>query len=135
MMHAALERSVVAVHGLRRNRFYILHNIYNNPEITISQLSKATVIDVGNVSRMVRAFDGEGLVYRESKDGNRRTFYLSLTEKGIDLYKKVNADLQEELKHLLKDVDDAELMQFIDVLHKLYTLFRISYDSRQLDSD
>lgn len=135
VFHLELDKFILALHGLRRTRFYILRNVYHNPEISISHLSNISLTDVASTSRIVRSLEKEGLVNRSSKEGDRRTFYISLTADGAKLYEQANADLQASLKDRFEKMDSEQLAHFLQILTTLRDNFREHYESLLPDDE
>lgn len=121
--HEELDKAVLAYHGLRRARFYTLRNIYNNPDISITQLSTLTLADVASTSRIVRSLEKEGLVSRRSDDNDRRMYYISLTDDGKALLEEANAAMQADLINRFENIDFDQLTSVHEMLEQLVKIF------------
>jgi DNA-binding MarR family transcriptional regulator len=71
-----------------------------------------------DITRLLDRLDERDLVTRERRAGDRRTVYVGLTESGIHLLNKLNAEVRachtQQLGHLSPD----ELRQLTDLLRK-----------------
>lgn len=97
LLNSAADRHVLAQHDLRQTRYYVLHHLYHNPDLTLAQLSELVLIYSASASRMVHSMETEGLVVREADPTDRRQFTLRLTENGRKFYETVSADLAADV--------------------------------------
>lgn len=109
IFHIASDKSILARHGLRRVRFYMLHHIHQNPGLSITRLSELSFADTASTSRIVYSLEKEGLVHRQSKENDRRKFLLSLTDAGKALYEKANTELEADIQKRFNSIDSDQL--------------------------
>jgi len=128
LFHLASDKSVMAHHGLRRVRFYMLRHLYQNPGISITQLGTLSFTDPGNTSRMVYGMEQKGLVQRRSDDNDRRLYVLSLTDAGKELYEKANTDLTVDIQKRFATIAPEELARLLQSSQRLSLVL-----SRHLD--
>ena len=119
LMHIAIDKFVMARHGLRRVRFYILRHLYENPGISITRLSELSFADTASISRMITGLEKKGLVQRETSEEDRRLFVLSLTATGKAKYEAANADLQADIHQRFVNIAPDMLA---DILQKTQLL-------------
>jgi DNA-binding MarR family transcriptional regulator len=119
LCHVASDKFILARHGLRRVRFYMLRHLYQNPGISITRLSTLSFTDVASTSRMVSGLEEKGLVLRKSKEGDRRLFVLSLTDTGKALYEEANADLRVDIQKRFTLIGPNELSNVLQNAQKL----------------
>lgn len=119
------DRHVLARHGLTLPRFHVLQHLHNEPGISFARLSALMLTDRANTSRIVRGMELDGLVTRRQNEGDRRSYFLQLTDKGAALYaqaaaahdgdiqtrfdrssRRVEPDLVARLRSLQHDLDD-----------------------------
>lgn len=119
LMHIVIDKYVLAQHGLRRVRFYMLRHLYQNPGISITDLSKLTFTDTASTSRMITGLEKDGLVRRESKAGDRRFFILWLTEAGKAKYEAANDDLQADIRKRFSNIAPDTLANILQAVRTL----------------
>ena len=119
LCHIASDKFILARHGLRRVRFYMLRHLYQNPGISITRLSTLSFTDAASTSRMVYGMEEKGLVQRKSKEGDRRLFVLSLTDAGKAIYEEANADLRADVQKRFASIDPDELDNLLQNAQKL----------------
>ena len=119
LFHIATDKFVLARHGLRRVRFYMLRHLYQNPGLSLSRLSELSFADGASTSRMVYSMEKEGLLQRQSKQGDRRSVVLSLTDAGKALYEGANAEFEADIQKRFASIDSdvlANLLQNVQAL-------------------
>ena len=82
-------------------------------DITCRMIDKSS-----NATRLVEKLRLKGLVKREICEGNRRQVDISITDKGLNILKKIDSDEGEWLS-TLKSITKAEAQELNRVLDKL----------------
>lgn len=82
-------------------------------EITCRMIDKSS-----NATRLVEKLRQKGLVKREICENNRRQVDISITEKGLHLLKKIDAEENEWLT-VLKNISKSEAVELNRILDKL----------------
>jgi DNA-binding MarR family transcriptional regulator len=119
LLHIASDKFVLARYSLRRVRFYTLRHIHHNPWISITRLSELSFSDAASTSRIVYSLEKEGLVSRQSKESDRRSFLLSLTKDGEALYEGVNAELEADIITRFSCIDSKQLLNDFQHIQRL----------------
>lgn len=119
LFHIVCNKFVLSKHGLRRVRYYTMHHLYLKPELTLGQLSERTLVAPASSSRMVYAMEKEGLVQRKPSETDRRLFTLSLTDEGVALYKKVQADIDADIHKRFEVLDDSTKSSLLELNQRL----------------
>ncbi len=91
-------------------RFDVMAALYRQPEgMLMSEISRFLMVSNGNVTGIVDRLVADGLVVRSQRDGDRRTSFIRLTNRGHALFEAMAKAHQEWVDELLKDVsaDDA----------------------------
>jgi DNA-binding MarR family transcriptional regulator/N-acetylglutamate synthase-like GNAT family acetyltransferase len=79
----------------------VLYELANRDRLTASELCKDLGLDPGYLSRMLRAFEKDGLVARSEAQHDGRQSLLSLTSKGRKIFSPLNTRSQDEVAGLL----------------------------------
>jgi len=82
-------------------------------DITCRMIDKSS-----NATRLVEKLRQKGLLRREICENNRRQVDISITEKGLGILKKIDADVDEWLDKL-KSVNRSEAIEVNRILDKL----------------
>lgn len=108
------------------NSFRILHLLYYNDNLTLSDISQLNTMSSSNCSRAVDELSEMGYTSRKRDSEDRRKTRISLTDSGIKYVENVKEKIEEKLtEHLavLSDEDLAILQEssknIYDVLSKL----------------
>lgn len=108
--------------GLTGSRWLLLHVIDHHAEPpTVSRLAEMMLLSVQNVSRMLSAMEGEGLVQRVTRRGRGRAVFVSITPAGRRALERA-----EHLEHGLEaavraDMGEAERRRLEDMLDVVIT--------------
>lgn len=113
-------KDVLGKHGLRRARYYILQHLYEQPHLTLGQLSERAFLYSASASRTVYSMEKEGLVERETDENDRRIITLALTPKGKMFYKEVRADLEADIQTRYKSLDTSTKERLVTDLRLLH---------------
>ncbi len=113
------EKALLSGFNLTVVRFFILYHVNKNPGINYKELSKQLLCTKGNTTRIVTAMQDEGLITRQENPADRRSFNLSLTEKGERLYEEVNLAYHNHINGLLSKFEEDKLKIFTEVSEQI----------------
>lgn len=98
--------------GATLPQFDLLAQLYRERDgLRLGELSKRTMVTNGNVTGLVERLEGDGLVVRETPDGDRRVTVAKLTPKGEELFGAMAAAHEAWLRDMMADVDPAILSE------------------------
>jgi DNA-binding MarR family transcriptional regulator len=100
----------------------ILQYLDEQNGISQSKLTRVTLKDKGNVSRIVARMVRDGWVERRSSSVDSRTVLLFLTPKGAKIRDRVPAQLHRQTDTLLIPLDNNERGELLQTLKKLRVL-------------
>ena len=103
-------------------RFDVLAALARKPEgMMMSQLSRYLVVSNGNVTGIVDRLVKDGLVARFQREGDRRSWIISLTETGNEAFKEMAEINEHWINEIFSsfDAQEAEIVQ--TALNKLHT--------------
>ncbi len=109
----------------------VLLNIDRFPEITMAKVADIAFITPQTMYRIVVGLERRKFVLRNKKEGDRKSFYLSLTPAGKDLLNQAEAILRDE-----QDViQQAFSPQEMDTLYALLERFEAAFSKTQKEED
>lgn len=116
----------------------ILYNI-GKAELTVGQLSDKGCYLGSNVSYNLRKMVQNGYIIQRANKYDKRSFYVTLSPKGLRLYEALDSAFGTHLKTLLaKHIDFEDILYFAKNLTKLETawisLFKIN-PQREIDDE
>lgn len=107
-------------------RFDVMAALYREPEgMLMSDLSRYLLVSNGNVTGIVDRLVQDGLVSRASREGDRRTSIVRLTETGRELFARMAAAHQKWVNAALKDLSGQDARQLAGFLKA----FRSNWES------
>ena len=107
------EKAFLARFGLNVPRFYVLMHVEKNPGLNYIVLSDLLLCTKSNTTRVVRGMQKDGLINREVDPSDRRSYKLTLTEAGHNLYNRVYPDYKKLVDKLMSMLDKAKLEDYL----------------------
>lgn len=90
-------------------RFDVMAALYRQPEgMLMSDLSRFLLVSNGNVTVIVDRLVSDGLIVRALRKGDRRTSIVSLTSKGIAVFRGMASAHEEWVDALLGGIGASE---------------------------
>jgi DNA-binding MarR family transcriptional regulator len=113
-------------------QFDLMAQLYREREgLRLGELSRRTMVTNGNVTGLADRLEADGLIVRESAEGDRRVTVAKLTKHGRETFARMARAHEGWLRELMSEVDDKTLAQ---ILAQLGTVKR-SASSRLLESE
>ena len=91
------------------------HNGANQREI-----AAACHIEPGSLTSVLNRMEEKGLIERRMLDGNRRTFYIFMTEKGTQLKNIVEKNFVSIEEKAFRNISSEEQATFMETFSKIY---------------
>lgn len=89
------DRQFFARFNLSQVRYFALLHISQNPEISLTELSKKLLCTKGNTTRIIQGMVMDGLMNVTKDQDDQRAMKLNLTEKGLDVFHRVKQEFDE----------------------------------------
>jgi DNA-binding MarR family transcriptional regulator len=120
VMEREMRRFLRARFATTLPRFDLMAALERAPEgLTMGELSRRLMVSGGNVTSIVSGLEREGLVCRRSPASDRRTSYVTLTERGRAAFAAMARDHEHWINELLADVADEDANALTDLLAEL----------------
>jgi len=100
----------------------VLYELANRPDPTATEIGRELALDAGYLSRMLRGFEGQGLVERAPSPADARQQLLRLTDRGRETFAELNARAHADVAALLQTLGDADRARLIDALATVESL-------------
>ncbi|HEX8687514.1 MAG TPA: MarR family transcriptional regulator [Pyrinomonadaceae bacterium] len=75
--------------------------------VTNGELAERLQIKHHSVVGLVNRLEAQGLIVREQGESDRREFYITLTERGVELLERLTAAHQEELRRIAPQLSNV----------------------------
>jgi DNA-binding MarR family transcriptional regulator/N-acetylglutamate synthase-like GNAT family acetyltransferase len=92
----------------------ILLEINKMKECTANNLIRKLVIDRGYVSRVLKRFESQGLIVKESSASDKRITLLHLTESGKKILLQLEERSSKQVEKLICHLTDSEQQKLVD---------------------
>jgi len=92
--------------GATLPQFDLLAQLYREKQgLRLGELSKRTMVTNGNVTGLVERLEADGLIVRETPEGDRRVTVAKLTRRGHDVFGAMAKAHEGWLRDMMADVD------------------------------
>ncbi|TDQ14780.1 DNA-binding MarR family transcriptional regulator [Algoriphagus boseongensis] len=114
------QNSLFKPHDLSPEQYNVLRILrgQNGEPTTVSSIQDRMLNKMSNASRLVEKLKQKGLVKREECPSDRRQVDIVITEKGMDLLKTLEKQVENSNSHIIQ-LSPEEAVQLNDLLDKL----------------
>ena len=122
-----LEQALTRQKSLSFSQFMVLVGFVCGSETQVSQASIAECAHLteATVSRHISTLVGLGYLLRKEDADNRRKYKITITKKGLTVFKQAESLIDKELLTIFKDINEKErksiMKNFDNVLTQLLT--------------
>lgn len=104
---------------LTSDQHYTLRYIYQIESCTSSELAEVFEVKKSAITAIITRLWEKGLIQRTRDENDRRVVYLTLTDKGNELYLKAEERIHKLVESFITKFDQSEIEQFINTYEKL----------------
>lgn len=97
----------------------VLEYLLYHDEVVQKQIAAACYIEPATITSLLLGMEKNGLIYRKNRNNNRRSLYVSITDKGIDLAKRIRSEFESIDENALTGFSDKEKETLIDLLTRI----------------
>lgn len=103
---------------------------YENRERDVFQKDFETAFSIrrSTASKILKTMEQKNLIARVSVDYDARLKKIILTDKAVDIHKKIISEIENREKRLRQGISEDELAVFFDVMKKLSENMETDYD-------
>lgn len=117
---SALNRTLSTTVGLSLAKFDVLAQLEQHPQgITLGALSERLQVTGGNVSGLIQRLLADDLIIKQMSRTDRRSFLVSLSPKGITVFREACVIHRSKLEQLFAAVPDEELDDALTILTRV----------------
>lgn len=114
--------------GKALGRSSLIHALYlSDRPLTHNEIASELEVTQGTVTFLVDGLEKEGLVVREGDSSDRRTVFVTLTDKGRLLGSRLTPAVAALFTQLCSDFTEEEKTVFIDLMLRFLTAARSVY--------
>lgn len=100
----------------------VLFELFQYPGITATHLRRELGLDAGYLSRILKSFERQKLVYRDRSVKDGRQIMLSLSEKGEEAFQELNVHSHGEIKVLLDTLSTKSQARLVNAMKQIEDL-------------
>jgi DNA-binding MarR family transcriptional regulator/GNAT superfamily N-acetyltransferase len=108
----------------------VLYELAHRKKAVATALSNELNLDLGYLSRLLRALKNRSLIVKETSRADGRQSLLSLTRKGREAFAKLNADAREEIRVMLGGLQPRAQSRLIEAMETIQELLGARPDRR-----
>lgn len=101
------------------DQHYTLRYINRVGTCTSTEIAAAFEVNKSAITAIINRLTEKELIKRTRDKNDRRVIYLTLTEKGIDLFTKTEVKIQKLVESIINSFEENEFVQFIETYEKL----------------
>jgi DNA-binding MarR family transcriptional regulator/predicted GNAT family acetyltransferase len=94
----------------------VLYELAHRPDPTATEIGRELALDAGYLSRMLRGFEGQGMMERVPSPADARQQLLRLTDRGRETFAELNARANADVAALLAALGDDDRARLVDAL-------------------
>lgn len=84
------------------------------------EIAKGCHIEAGSLTSVLNRMEEKGLVERKMLHGNRRSYYIFLTEKGKNILETVTQAFEDLEKEAFRNISETEKHSFMNTFSSIY---------------
>lgn len=114
-------RPILKKYGVTEQQWRIIRYLHEYTDTTIERISHHVCISSPSLTGILNRMENMGWLQRRADTHDKRCTYISLTEKGKDLYTKVAPESTQAYKNIEKDLGPAEVQILKSIIEILDT--------------
>jgi len=100
----------------------VLYELANRSEPTASEIASSLNLDLGYLSRILRAFSTRGLIHRQPSKSDRRQNLLALTKAGRSFSGTLNHRSNEQVRQMISPLSPGQRERLVDSMAAIESL-------------
>ena len=112
----------------------ILFEIYNTSNCTAKNIQERLDLDGGYVSRIVKKFEKEKMVYKQKCKDDGRNHLLYVTSHGEWIYKELEKKANQQVEHILGSLDHNQQQKLVASMNTLQEILSASFKEKDVEA-
>ncbi len=118
-MRGSIFHRAMGEFGVTGPQFFLMKMVGSHGELSVTRASGMMMIAAPTASRMIDGLCAKGLLQRRKDPGNRRVTYVSLTERGEEIMRRLWDMQRAEFGRLMSGVDEERLAELVGFLEEI----------------
>ena len=112
-------QEAIAPLNIAPNQWRVLFLLHDQGELSISEISEESLIEVSTLSRLLNSLEKRKLIGRMRDADDQRYTRIRLTDQGQDVYEKVLPVVANQLEFTLQGFSSADRKTLLRLLKKM----------------
>jgi DNA-binding MarR family transcriptional regulator/N-acetylglutamate synthase-like GNAT family acetyltransferase len=109
----------------------ILFEIYNTTHCTAKNIQEKLDLDGGYVSRIIKKFEKEKIIYKEKCKDDGRNHLLHVTNHGEVIYRELEKKANLQVEYLLESLNHNQQQKLVDSMNTIQTILSHSFKEKE----
>lgn len=107
-------------YGQNISRFDVLSQLMREAKdgLTVGELAGRMIASKGNITGLLDRMGKDGLIKKEAKSDDRRSYMVHITEKGQNLFDEMAENNAQWVEQALESIDTDHMNEFTQFLNK-----------------
>jgi len=121
-----LEKDQAGCCGVTLAQCHAIVEIGRSKEINLNNLAELLNLDKSTMSRTIENLVNQNLVLREIHTENRRYIKIKLTEKGVEIFRGIEANMDDYYNNIISLIPADKKIQVLDSLQILVDTLKVN---------
>lgn len=117
--------------GLTSGQPKVLDYLMEHDGANQTVIANACHIEAATLTSVLNGMEAKSLIERRRSDGNRRSFYVYLTDRGKEMGGKVTEAFGRLEAHTFQDIPPEKVRDFMEMFQELYQRMEKHMDTRE----
>jgi len=102
----------------------IFYEFFSNGSSRASDIVSRLRIDKGYLSRILKKFEKDGLILRETSEADGRVALLSLSPQGVKVFQKLDASSNQQITEITAHLDPEKQEELLTCMNRIMELLQ-----------
>ena len=121
-----LEKDQAGCCGVTLAQCHAIVEVGRSKEINLNNLAELLNLDKSTMSRTIENLVNQNLVLREIHTENRRYIKIKLTEKGVEIFRGIEANMDDYYNNIISLIPADKKIQVLDSLQILVDTLKVN---------
>jgi DNA-binding MarR family transcriptional regulator len=106
-------------YGVTLHQFHLLLHVGSGKKVKVKDVSDKMLVSMPTASRMINALCDLGMVSKEKGQGDKRSTYLVLTNKGRKVVEDIRKRQLETITRIMERIPDKDRDDFLGIMERI----------------
>ena len=117
--------------GLTSGQPKVLDYLMEHDGANQKEIANACHIEAATLTSVLNGMETKSLIERRRADGNRRSFYVFLTDRGREMGREVTEAFARLEKDTFRDIPPEKVQEFMELFQELYLKMKRNLDTEE----